>query len=70
MGVAPKVGVGACRVVGAAVGQGEGVAVHGGGDVGLRSSVGKVSVPFLVAGAVMVHLKERGTKVVTGAHSI
>lgn len=62
MGVAPKVGVGARRVVWTAVGQGECVAVHCRRDVGLWSPVGEVSVPFLMAGAVMMHLKQRGTK--------
>lgn len=70
MGVAPEVGVGARRVVWTAVGQGECVAVHCRRDVGLRSSVGKVAVPFLMAGAVMMHLKQRGTKAVTGAPSL
>lgn len=57
MGVSPKVGVGARRVVRTAVGQGERVPVHRRRDVGLRSPVGKVSVPFLMARAVMMHLK-------------
>lgn len=51
VGVAPEVGVGACRVVGAAVGQGERVPMQGGGDVGLGSAVGEVAIPFLVAGS-------------------
>lgn len=59
MRVTPKVGVGARRVVRTAVGQGERVAVHCGRDVGLWPPVGEVSVPFLVAGAVMMHLKQR-----------
>lgn len=59
MGVTPKVGVGASRVAGTAVGQGERVPVHGRRDVGLWPPVGEVSVPFLVAGAVMMHLKQR-----------
>lgn len=70
MGVAPKVGVGARRVVWTAVGQGERVAVHCRRDVGLRPSVGKVPVPFLMAGAVMMHLQQRGTEAVTGAHAL
>lgn len=56
----PKVGVGACSVVWAAVGEGECVPMHGGRDIGLWSPVGEVSVPFLVAGTEMWHLKERG----------
>ena len=63
VGVAPHVGVGvgvgAGVVVWAAVGEGEGVAMHGRGDVGLRPAVGIVSVPFLVAGSVMLHLRNR-----------
>ena len=59
MGMTPKVGVGACRVVRTAVGQGECVPVHCRRDVGLWPSVSKVSVPFLVAGAVMMHLKQK-----------
>lgn len=56
--VAPEVGVGARSVVGAAVGEGKGVTMHGGGDVGLRAPVGIVPVPFLVAGAVMLDLSK------------
>lgn len=59
--VAPKVGVGARSVVWAAVGQGECVPMHGGRDIGLWSPVGKVAVPFLMAGTKMLHLKERRT---------
>lgn len=62
MGMTPKVGVGACCVVWTAVGQGERVPVHCRRDVGLWSPMGKVSVPFLMAGAVMMHLKQRRTK--------
>ncbi len=57
--VTPKVGVRARTVVGAAVGQGERVPMHGGRNIGLRSPVGKVAVPLLMAGTVMLHLKER-----------
>lgn len=57
--VAANVGVGACCVVGAAVGQGECVPVHCGRDIGLWSPVGEVSIPFLVAGAKMLHLQKR-----------
>lgn len=56
--MAPKVGVGACGVVWAAVGQGECVAMHGGRDIGLWSPVGEVAVPFLMAGTEMLHLNE------------
>lgn len=52
----PKVGVGACTVVWAAVGQGECVPMHGGRNIGLWSPMGKVAVPFLMAGTVMLHL--------------
>ena len=58
---AAEVRVGGRGVVWAAVvvGQRESVPmVHGGGDVGLRPPVGVVSVPLLVAGAVMLHLLE------------
>lgn len=55
--VGANVGVGPCGVVGAAVRQAEGVPVHRGRDVGLRSAVGGVvSVPLLVAGAKVLHL--------------
>lgn len=54
--MAPEVGVGARSVVGAAVGQGECVPMHGRGDIGLGSAVGKVAVPFLMAGTEMLHL--------------
>lgn len=57
--VAPKVGVGARSVVWAAVGQGKCVPMHGGGDISLWSPVGKVAVPFLMAGTEMLHLEER-----------
>lgn len=56
--VAPEVGVGASSVVGTAVGQGEGVAMHGWGDVGLWAPVDIISVPFLMAGAVMLDLSK------------
>lgn len=68
MGVTPKVGVGACRVVRTAVGQCECVPVHCRRDVGLGSSVGKISVPFLVAGAVVMHLKQRRIMAVCPVH--
>lgn len=55
-------GVGPCRVVGAAVGQAEGVPVHGGRDVGLGSPVGEVSIPLLVAGTKVLHLQRRRRK--------
>lgn len=58
--MAPKVWVGARSVVWAAVGQGECVPMHGGRDIGLWSPVGKVAIPFLMAGTKMLHLKERG----------
>lgn len=61
MRVAPKVGVGARSVVRAAVGQGEWVPMHGGRDIGLWSPVGKVAVPFLVAGTEMLHLEEKSS---------
>lgn len=61
MWVPPKVGVGARRVVWAAVGQGECVPMHGGRDIGLWSPVGKVAIPFLVAGTEMLDLKKRKT---------
>lgn len=54
--MSPKVGVGARSVVWAAVGECECVPMHGGRDIGLRSPVGKVSVPFLMAGTEMLHL--------------
>lgn len=54
--MAPKVGVGACRVVWAAVGQGKCVPMHGRGDVGLWSPVSIVAIPFLVAGTEMLDL--------------
>lgn len=57
--MAPEVGVGACRVVWAAVGQGERVPMHGGGDVSLWSPMDIVSIPFLVAGTEMMDLRER-----------
>lgn len=57
--MAPKVGVRPCGVVWAAVGQGECVPMHGGRDIGLRSPVGKVAVPFLMAGTEMLHLRAR-----------
>lgn len=60
VGVGANVGVGPCCVVGAAVRQAEGVAVHGGRDVGLRSPVGEVSIPLLVAGAKVLHLRRSG----------
>lgn len=56
--VAPEVGVGASSVVGTAVRQGEGVAMHGWGDVGLWAPVDIISVPFLMAGAVMLDLSK------------
>lgn len=56
MRVTPKVGVGARSVVWAAVGQGECVPMHGGRDIGLWSPVGKVAIPFLMAGTEMLHL--------------
>lgn len=56
MRVTPKVGVGARSMVWAAVGQCERVPMHGGRDVGLRSPVGKVAVPFLMARTEMLHL--------------
>lgn len=58
MRVAPKVGegVGARGVVWAAVGQGECVPMHCRRNIGLWSPVGKVAVPFLVAGSKMLHL--------------
>lgn len=61
MRVAPKVGegVGARGVVWAAVGQGECVPMHCRRNIGLWSPVGKVAVPFLVAGSKMLHLGER-----------
>lgn len=30
--------------------------MHGGGDIGLWSPVGKVAIPFLMAGTEMLHL--------------
>lgn len=51
--------MGARSVVWAAVGQGECVSMYGGGDIGLWSPVGKVAVPFLMAGTEMLHLRER-----------
>lgn len=60
--VPSKVGVGARCVVGTAVGECERVPVHGRRDVGLRSPVGKVPIPLLVARIEMLHLKERRTK--------
>lgn len=58
MRVGANVGVGPCRVVGAAVGQAEGVPVHCGRDVGLGSPVGEVSIPLLVAGTKVLHLQQ------------
>lgn len=58
----PSKGVGAHCVVGAAVGERERVPVHGRRDVGLRSPVGEVPVPLLVARAEMLHLKEEKKK--------
>lgn len=58
--VGANVGVGPRAVIGAAVRQAEGVPVHRGGDVGLRSAVGgEVPVPLLVAGAKVLHLRRR-----------
>lgn len=54
--MAPKVGVGARRMVWAAVGQGECVPMHGGRDIRLWSPVGKVAIPLLVAGTEMLDL--------------
>lgn len=62
MRVGANVGVGPCRVVGAAVGQAEGVPVHCGRDVGLGSPVGEVSIPLLVAGTKVLHLQRRRRK--------
>lgn len=61
MRVTSKVGVGARCVVWTAVGQGECMPMHCGRDIGLRSPVAKVSVPLLVAGVEMLHLKDRRT---------
>lgn len=60
--VSSKVRMGARSVVWAAVGESESVPMHGGRDVGLWSPVGKVAVPFLMAGTEMLHLKEQRTK--------
>lgn len=57
--MSPKVGMWARRVVWAAMGQGECVPMHGGRDIGLWSPVGKVAIPFLVAGTKMLDLEER-----------
>lgn len=56
-----KVGVGARCVVWTAVGQGECVPMHCGRDIGLWSPVAKVSIPFLMAGTEMLHLRKRRT---------
>lgn len=63
--VAPEMGMGARGVVWAAVGKGERVPVHGGRDISLWSQVGKVAVPFLVAGTVMLHLKEKNIRLIS-----
>lgn len=55
----PKVRVGPCSRVWAAVGEGECVPMHGGRDVGLWSPVGKVAIPLLVAGTEVLYLKEK-----------
>lgn len=68
MRVATKVRVGARGVVGAAVGQGERVPMHGGRNKGLWSSVGKVAVPFLMAGTKMLHLKLRRDTCLVSLH--
>lgn len=60
--VATKVWMGPRSVVGAAVGQGERVSMHGWSDVGLWSAVGQVAIPFLMAGTKMLHLKRKSSQ--------
>lgn len=61
-----KVWVGARSVVWAAVGESESVPMHGGRDVGLWSPVGKVPVPFLMAGTEMLHLPKANRLLLLG----
>lgn len=64
--VSANVGMGACGVAGAAVGQGKCMPMYGRRNKGLRSAVRKVAIPLLVTRAKMLNLPKANRLLLLG----